>query len=113
MDYGTHAPSLSTHVPVVVHDGVQSVCYGDDSAVRELTADGFLDQVVCLKVHGCRGLVQNQHFGFPEQSTGQADQLLLSHTERTQNILMFSSPLHNSSYLGFTLMLTEFHTYAY
>lgn len=44
-------------VPVVVHDGVQAMSYGQDSAVRKLRADGGLDQIVRLHVDCCRGLV--------------------------------------------------------
>ena len=49
------------HDPVVVHDGVEPVGDGEDRAVRELPPDGGLHQVVRLKVHSRRGLVQYQN----------------------------------------------------
>ena len=52
-------------VPGVVHDGVESVSDGQDSAVLKLGADGGLDQVVHLQVHSSCGLVQNQDLGLP------------------------------------------------
>lgn len=58
-------------VPAVVHDGVQTMCDCQDRAVLKLGADSHLDQVVCLHVHGRCGLIQNQNFGFPQQSSGQ------------------------------------------
>ena len=44
---------------VVVHDGVESVGDGEHRAVWELPPDGGLHQVVSLKVHRSRRLVQN------------------------------------------------------
>lgn len=46
-------------LPGAVHDAVQAVGNGEDSAVRELLADGGLNQIVCLQVDGCSGLVQD------------------------------------------------------
>lgn len=39
----------------------------DDSALGKLGADGGLDEVVCVKVDGCRGLVQHQDLGASQQ----------------------------------------------
>lgn len=76
----TSTGSLDRHTPGVVHDGVEAVSDGQDSAVLKLCADCGLDQRVCLQVHSCCGLVQNQDLGFPQQSSGQADQLALTQT---------------------------------
>lgn len=70
-------------LPGVVHDCVEAVRYHQDSAVLKLRADGGLNQVVCLHVHGCCGLIQNQDLGLSQQSSGQAQQLPLAHTGGT------------------------------
>lgn len=62
--------SLWCTVPGVVHDGVEAMRYGEDSAVLKLRADGGLDQVVRLHVYSCRGLIQNEDPGLPQQSSG-------------------------------------------
>ena len=54
--------------------------YGQDGTVVKLGADGGLDQVVCLKVNGCSGLVQNQNLRLPEQCSGKAYKLALAKT---------------------------------
>lgn len=69
--------------PCVVHDGVEPVRYGEDSAVLKLGADGGLDEVVGLQVDGSRGLVQDEDPGLPQEGSGQAHQLPLTHTEDT------------------------------
>lgn len=43
--------------PGVVHDGVEPMCDGQHRAGLKLGADGSLDEVVCLQVNGCRGLI--------------------------------------------------------
>lgn len=45
--------------PGAVHDAVQTVSDGEDRAVGKFFADGVLDQVVCLEVDSCRGLIQD------------------------------------------------------
>lgn len=45
--------------PGAVHDAVQAVGNGEDSAVRKLLADGGLNQIVCLQVNGCCGLIED------------------------------------------------------
>ena len=67
--------------PVPPSDGVQPVGDGEDGAVRELSPDRLLDLLVRGAVHGGRGLVQHEDLGPPEESPGQADQLLLPQTE--------------------------------
>ena len=54
-------PLVEHHDPVVVEDGVEPVGDGQHAAPRKLLPDGRLDQVVCLKVHRRRGLVQDKH----------------------------------------------------
>lgn len=68
-------------IPGVVHDGIEPVGDGQDSAVLKLGPDGGLDQVVRLTVYSCSGLIQNQDLGLAEESAGQADQLPLTQTE--------------------------------
>ena len=67
--------------PVVIENCVKSVSDGEHSAALELCPDGVLDMIVCGHVHGRRGFVQHQNAGLPEQRSGQADQLALTHTE--------------------------------
>lgn len=50
---------LNVNAPGAVHDAVQTVGNGEDRAVGKLCTDGVLDQVVCLQVDGCRGLIQD------------------------------------------------------
>ena len=76
----THTQVLSTHIPVIVHDGVESMCYGEDCALFELLPDRILDQIVCLQIHSCCGFIQNQDLCLTEQSASQADKLSLSNT---------------------------------
>ena len=52
-------PLRDADSPGAVHDAVQAVGDGEDSAVRELCADGFLNQVVCLQINSCCGLIQD------------------------------------------------------
>lgn len=68
--------------------------YCQDGAVLKLRADGGLDQVVCLHVHSCSGLIQDQDLGLPQQSSGQAHQLPLTHTagKRQRGISTFFLP---------------------
>ena len=45
--------------PVIVHDGVETMSNSDDSALTELTPDGFLNEVISFQVHSSRGFIQN------------------------------------------------------
>ena len=67
--------------PVIIEDGVESVSDGKHSTALELCSNGVLYMIICGHVHSCRGFVQNQNAGLPEQCSGQADQLALTHTE--------------------------------
>ena len=49
--------NVNCMVPGVVHDGVKAMSYCQDGTVLKLIADGGLDQVVCLHIHSCCGLV--------------------------------------------------------
>lgn len=67
----------NTDSPGAVHDTVQAVGDGEDGAVRELFADRILNQIVCLQVYSCRGLVQDQDAWFSQQCSSQTQQLPL------------------------------------
>lgn len=74
--------------PGAVHDAVQAVGNGEDSTVGKLLADGGLNQVVRLQVDGGCGLVQDQYARFPQQSSGETQQLSLPNTvERARTSL--------------------------
>ena len=60
------------------------MCDGEDGAVSKLCADGLLNEVVGLEVHGSSGFVQDQDLGLAEQSSSQAHQLTLTHTGKSQ-----------------------------
>lgn len=45
--------------PGAVHDAVQAVGNGKDSAVWKLFADSGLNQVVCFQINCCCGLIQD------------------------------------------------------
>ena len=75
-----HAVSAVMCSLVIVHDGVETMCDGEDGAVSKLCADGLLNEVISLEVHSSSGLIQDQDFGLAEQSSGQAHQLTLANT---------------------------------
>lgn len=58
-DLKIYGVTINTNPPGAVHDAVQTVGDGEDRAVGKLCADGVLDQVVCLQVDSCRGLIQD------------------------------------------------------
>lgn len=69
--------------PCVVHDSVESVSNGKDSAALELGPDGGLDEIIRLQVNsGCR-FIQNEDPGLPQESSSQTHQLPLAHAEDT------------------------------
>ncbi len=72
-------------LPSVVHDGVETVCDGQNGAVLKLSSDSGLYQIVCLQIYSCSGFIQNQNLGLPQESSSQANQLPLTQTE-AQNI---------------------------
>ena len=47
----------------------------------KLCPDSGLDQIIRLEVDSSRGLVQDQDLGLPEEGSGEADQLSLTHGE--------------------------------
>lgn len=81
---GLRVTKLNASSPGAVHDAVQTVSNGEDRALGKLFTDGVLDQVVCLQVDSCRGLIQDQYPGFPQQGPGQTHELPLSHTAREE-----------------------------
>ncbi len=72
-------------IPSVVHDGIETVCDGQNGAVLKLSSDSGLYQIVRLQVYSCSGFIQNQNLGLPQESSSQANQLPLTQAE-AQNI---------------------------
>lgn len=58
---GSYLSPGQHHDAVGRQDGVESVGDGQRGAVLERVPDRLLDQEVRLRVHGGRGLIQNQH----------------------------------------------------
>ena len=44
---------------VVVHDGAEAMGNSDNSALTELTPDGFLNEVISFQVHSSCGFIQH------------------------------------------------------
>ena len=65
-------------LPVIVHNGVDSVRNRQHRAVSKLSPYRWLDEVVGLRVYGRRRLIKDQHFSLAQQRTSQAHQLLLT-----------------------------------
>lgn len=51
--------------PCVVHDCIEPVGDGENRAVLKLSANGGLDEVICLQVNGSCGFIQDENPGFP------------------------------------------------
>ena len=65
----------------VVENRVEAVGDGEDGAGVELSTDCFLNQFISIQINGSCGLVEDQHFwGSAEESSGEANELLLSNT---------------------------------
>ena len=62
---------IKQFLPVVIQNRIEPVSNGKDSGGFELCTDGVLDKIVCVKVYGGRGFVQNEYARFPEQGTGE------------------------------------------
>ena len=54
---------------------------GDHSALFELSSYCVLDEIICFQIHCCCCFIQNKDLSFPEKSSGQANQLALTHAE--------------------------------
>ena len=54
-----HPTVVALPLPVIIHDGVESVCDGEDGTVAELLPYCLLEEVICLKVNGSRRFVQD------------------------------------------------------
>ena len=52
--------------------------YRQHRTAFELLTNGRLNEVISLQIHGGRGLVQYQHFSFPQQGPGQTNELSLT-----------------------------------
>jgi hypothetical protein len=74
-----YSPLLHHDNIVVVGDRIESMGDRDDSCVLELLLDYRLDEVVGLHVHVGSGLIQHNELVSTEQSTCQAQELLLAH----------------------------------
>ena len=72
-------------LPCIVHDGIEPVSNCEDSAVRELSSDCLLNELISFQVHRGRGFIKNKDFTFTEQRTRQTYQLPLTNaTERKE-----------------------------
>lgn len=52
---------VQNHDPVAAHHSVETMGDDESGAASELTADGFLDESICLCVDGSRRLIQNKN----------------------------------------------------
>lgn len=68
-------------LPVVVHDGVESVGNSDDGGALEFLSNRPLDECISVHVDGGSCFVQHQHLRLAQQSPSQAHELSLSHTK--------------------------------
>ena len=60
---------LELYILVIVHDGVEAMCYSNDCAVAELSSDGILNEVICLKVYSSCGLIKDEDLGLTKESS--------------------------------------------
>lgn len=54
----THLAVVQDHDPAAAHHGVQTVGDDEGGAAAKRTANGLLDEAICLSVDGCCGFVQ-------------------------------------------------------
>ena len=76
-------------LPCIVHDGIEPVSNCKDSAVRELSSDGLLNELISFQVHRGRGFIKNKDFTFTEQRTRQTYQLPLTNANQKEIIKAF------------------------
>ena len=76
-------------LPCIVHDGIEPVSNCKDSAVRELSSDCLLNELISFQVHRGRGFIKNKDFTFTEQRTRQTYQLPLTNANKRQRIKEF------------------------
>ena len=57
-------------LPIVVHDGIQTVSYSDHCGVSKFFTYGLLNQIVSFKINSCSDFVEDKYFGFTKKSTG-------------------------------------------
>ncbi|MEQ2230355.1 hypothetical protein ILYODFUR_028436 [Ilyodon furcidens] len=50
---------------------MEAMSDGQRGAVLKRAPDGLLDQSICLSIHGCCGLIQNQHLDQNQPIKGQ------------------------------------------
>lgn len=56
----THLAVLQDHNPAAAHHGVETMGNDEGGAAAKLTANGLLDETICLSVYGCGRLVQDK-----------------------------------------------------
>ena len=76
-------------LPCIVHDGIEPVSNCKDCAVRELSSDGLLNELISFQVHRGRGFIKNKDFTLTEQRTCQTYQLPLTNANQRQRIKAF------------------------
>ena len=76
-------------LPCIVHDGIEPVSNCEDSAVRELSSDGLLNELISFQVHRGRGFIKNKDFTLAEQRTRQTYQLPLTNANQRQRMKAF------------------------
>lgn len=69
-------------LPGAVHHGAQAVGNEQHRALGEPALQSGLHLELRPRVHGGRGLVQDEDLGFPEKGAGQTQQLLLAQAGR-------------------------------
>lgn len=72
-------------LPGAVHHGAQAVGNEQHRALGEPALQSGLHLELRPRVHGGRGLVQDEDLGFPEKGAGQTQQLLLAQAGREGN----------------------------
>ena len=76
-------------LPCIVHDGIEPVSNCKDCAVRELSSDCLLNELISFQVHRGRGFIKNEYFTFTEQCTRQTYQLPLTNANQKEIIKVF------------------------
>ena len=59
----TNLAVVQDHDPAAVHHSVETMGDDEGGAAAKFTANGLLDQTICLCVGGCRCLVQYENLG--------------------------------------------------
>ena len=59
------------------------MCYGKNGTVFKLFKYFLLDKSICFRIDIGSSFIENKNFGFPNNSPGEANELLLAHREKT------------------------------